>query len=184
MDDKQLIKNWHAHQFVEEDYFSKYVFEYLAFIGFLKRVKFINNDGDSGAIQELKRDDTTREKYLQRVQNVEELRTSWTNIQEELDPRPLGLVEDGGWGVRPIWYWACSCENVENRRTHVCEEQGKIRSLEDWENMVEYWHSIRNNLFHGSKNPQDNRDQILVENGYITLRPLVEIFVEEQNANE
>ena len=60
----------------------------------------------------------------------------------------------------------------------MCEEQGKIRDLNDWENMVEFWHSIRNNLFHGSKNPQDDRDQLLIENGYKTLSPLVGILLE------
>ena len=47
---------------------------------------------------------------------------------------------------------------------------GVIHDLKDWENMVEFWYSIRNNLFHGAKNPQDERDQFLIENGYKTLR--------------
>ncbi|HEX2792143.1 MAG TPA: hypothetical protein VHO23_00250, partial [Candidatus Paceibacterota bacterium] len=67
---------------------------------------------------------------------------------------------------------------------NVCEEQGKIRNLEDWENMVEFWHSIRNNLFHGSKNPQDERDQLLIGNGYKTLNPLVELFLARPIENQ
>lgn len=43
--------------------------------------------------------------------------------------------------------------------------------------MVEFWSAIRNNLFHGTKDPQDKRDRILVENGYKTLRELVEILL-------
>lgn len=92
-------------------------------------------------------------------------------------------MDENSWNVRPIWYWSCSCADVEDRETHVCEEQGKIRDLEDWENMVEFWHSIRNNLFHGSKEPNDERDQLLVENGYKTLRALVEVFIEEEKVS-
>jgi len=94
------------------------------------------------------------------------------------------MVDENSWQLKSIWYWSCSCKNIEDRESHVCEEQGKIRNLEDWENMVEFWHSIRNNLFHGSKEPEDERDQLLVENGYKTLKALVEIFImeEEQNA--
>lgn len=63
MDDNQLIKNWHTRA-SDEDYFSKYVFEYLAFIGYLKRVKFTNEDADSRAIRRLKHDEEYRDQYL------------------------------------------------------------------------------------------------------------------------
>ena len=175
MDDNQLIRNWHARA-ADEDYFSKFVFEYLAFIGYLKRVKFTNEDSDSGAIRRLKHDEACRDSYLERVQATPALTEAWQRIKDELDVRPLGEVEGNGWQAQPIHYWTCS-HNPQNRREHVCEEQGKIRDLEDWENMVEFWHSIRNNLFHGSKNPQDERDQLLIGNGYKTLNPLVELFL-------
>ena len=43
--------------------------------------------------------------------------------------------------------------------------------------MVEFWYSIRNNLFHGTKDPEVERDRKLVEFGYKTLSSLMEIFV-------
>ena len=57
------------------------------------------------------------------------------------------------------------------------KEKGILHSLEDWTNMVEFWYSIRNNLFHGAKTNYLNRDKLLVENGFKTLNPLVEILL-------
>jgi hypothetical protein len=62
--------------------------------------------------------------------------------------------------------------------------KGIIRDLDDWENMVECWHSIRNNLFHGGKNPHERRGQLAVKNGYKTLRPLVEIFLSDEGGDD
>ncbi len=35
--------------------------------------------------------------------------------------------------------------------------------------MVEFWYAVRNNLFHGGKNPTIKRDCFLVEHAYRTL---------------
>ena len=179
MDYNQLIRNWHTKA-ADEDFFSKYVFEYLAFIGFLKRVKFINQNGDSNAVRELKNDTHNMGTYLEKIEQTPELKEAWGKIIHELDARPLGEVDENNGDVHTIWYWSCSCENINNPKNHICEEQGKIRGLHDWKNMVEFWHSIRNNLFHGSKDPHDERDQLLVENGYKTLHPLVEILLSDE----
>ena len=179
MDYNQLIRNWHTRA-SEEDYFSKYIFEYLAFIGFLKRVKFTNQNSDTGAVRELKHDTQSRDLYLESIVTTPELRGAWQLIKNELDERPLGSVDENTGQVDTIWYWKCSCKDIREQKEHVCEEQGKIKDINDWENMVEFWHSIRNNLFHGAKDPQDERDGILVENGYKTLSPLVEILLADQ----
>ena len=36
---------------------------------------------------------------------------------------------------------------------------------------------FRNNLFHGAKDPQDNRDILVAKKGYKTLRGLVDIML-------
>jgi hypothetical protein len=46
--------------------------------------------------------------------------------------------------------------------------------------MIEFWRTVRDNLFHGSKDPESERDQLIVEHGYKTLRPLVEIFLSDE----
>ena len=64
MDYKDLIKNWH-NKASDEDYFSKFVFEYLAFIAHLKTKIFVSNDTDRNAIQKLKQNPTIKNEYLE-----------------------------------------------------------------------------------------------------------------------
>jgi hypothetical protein len=174
MDYYQLIKNWHLKA-SQEEIFSNYVFEYLAFIGFLKRVKYTNKSKDVDAVRALKHDDNFKDLYLAEVDRNSHLANSWHLIIKELNRSRLGVVSKNSDEVESIQYWNCSHDEV-GQRDHECEEQGRIKDLHDWNNMVEFWHSIRNNLFHAAKDPQDERDQILIENGYKTLSPLVQIM--------
>ncbi len=68
--------------------------------------------------------------------------------------------------------WWNSREDQPNKDSKMSE--GRVHSLENWPNMVEYWYSVRNNLFHGGKNPNIGRDVFLVERAFATLRALVE----------
>ena len=45
--------------------------------------------------------------------------------------------------------------------------------------MVEFWYSVRCNLFHGAKYLEKARDKLLVECGYKTLKELLEIFINQ-----
>ena len=53
MDYFELIKNWHqrASSDTTDEYFSKYVFEYLAFIAFLRTQLYPDTKRDVKAIQ-------------------------------------------------------------------------------------------------------------------------------------
>ena len=53
MDYRSLMKNWHEKAKDQNDYFSKYVFEYLAFIAYIKTQKFPTSLHDREAIQRL-----------------------------------------------------------------------------------------------------------------------------------
>lgn len=176
MDYEQLITNWHAKA-DREDYFSKYVFQYLAFIAFLRKKRFTDVDSDRRAIQRLKRDENIRDQYLSLIQERPEICQSWDAIIEELETSPLANEWNGE--VTVTRWWNCSenqCpEDVEN----IDRRRGVIHDLEDWINMVEFWYSIRNNLFHGSKDPGRERDYLAVKHGYKTLRPLVEILLNQ-----
>lgn len=175
-----LIKNWHARA-SDEDYFSKFVFEYLAFVAYLKKKAFRDEQSDRAAIQRLKRDDVRRDRYLQAIERKHEVKRAWEEIKLELERARLGNASGSGDEVEEIKWWNCSHDQLhEKTEADQSRTIGVIHNLRDWENMVEFWYSIRNNLFHGAKNPQDERDQFLVENGYKTLRPLVEIFLSEQ----
>lgn len=181
MDYDTLIKNWHTKA-SNEDYFSKFVFEYLAFIAFLKKKKYTNTRQDREAIQKLKREDDDRQNYLAIVNENSRVKKAWNNIIEELNRARLGNVSRNGIGVKEISWWNCSHNHFDSKTDE--EEQktmGVIHGLDDWENMIEFWYSIRNNLFHGGKDPQDERDQILIKNGYETLQPLVEMFLKNDH---
>jgi len=180
MDYDQLIKNWHAKA-LEEDYFSKFVFEYLAFIAILKKKKFTNASTDRSAIQQLKRDNSTNHLYTQSIQDRQELKQAWEGIKMELDAIPLANETGPGEEFELTKWWNCSSDSPNHPQGERSSRQrGTIHSLDDWENMVEIWYSIRNNLFHGAKDPNDGRDQLLVENGYKTLHSLIEILLSEQ----
>ena len=70
-----------------------------------------------------------------------------------------------GDGIEEIRWWNCSNNQLSSKTSNDEEKiSGVIHGLDDWKNMVEFWYSIRNNLFHGGKNPQDNRDLLFVEN--------------------
>ena len=175
----QLIKNWHTKA-SDEDYFSKYVFVYLALIAFLKKKKFTNTRCDREAIQKLKRDNAVKNRYLEKVFSNALVRKSWENIIDELNRVRLGNVSRNGNGVEEIEYWNCSYNDWRSKTEEDKQKPlGVVHNLDDWENMVEFWYSIRNNLFHGGKDPQDSRDRLLIENGYKTLRPLMEIFIQD-----
>lgn len=174
---EQLIKNWHAKA-SEEDYFSKFVFEYLAFIAYLKTQKYLSNDSDRQAIQKLKQDAAIQERYLECINSKASLKRDWEHIKRELDEVRLGNASRDLNSVEEIAYWNCSHDQLNQMTPEERQiTKGVIHSLEDWGNMVEFWHSVRNNLFHGAKNPEDERDQFAVKYGYKTLRPLMEIFL-------
>lgn len=42
--------------------------------------------------------------------------------------------------------------------------------------MVEFWYSVRCNLFHGAKYLEKARDKFLVECGYKTLKELLKVL--------
>ncbi len=177
MNYNKLIKNWHTKA-ADEDYFSKFVFEYLAFVACLKRKKFTEVSSDRSAIQKLKQDSRTRDLYFQEIESRQNLKRCWAKVKVELDRSRLGNVSQSGEEVQEIRWWNCAHESHKSKtKGEKDKSMGVIHDLKDWENMVEFWYSIRNNLFHGAKNPQDERDQFLIENGYKTLRPLVEILL-------
>ncbi|MDD4910116.1 MAG: hypothetical protein PHR44_05500 [Candidatus Omnitrophica bacterium] len=175
---EQLIKNWHAKA-SEEDYFSKFVFEYLAFIAYLKTQKYLSNDSDRQAIQKLKQAKDIRKKYLERIKSRKFLRKDWEHIKQELDKLRLGNASRDLNSVEEIKWWNCSKNNLDEMSPEERQEiKGVIHSLSDWGNMVEFWCSIRNNLFHGTKDPERERDRFAVEYGYKTLKELMDIFLE------
>lgn len=166
-----LIFGWHKKAREEDDYFSRFVFEYLAFIAHLKNNLFIEETRDRRVIQALKRDQVRRTRYLNYVNNDEQLRCVLQRLMDELKVNPLHNSSlDLDYPEIDIW-WNCSDLQPVPGKT---SRRGVIRSVDDWENIVEFWYGVRNNLFHGGKSPSIKRDQFLVEHAYETLKVFME----------
>jgi len=171
-----LIFNWHVKA-KEGDYFSRFVFEYLSLIALLQNKLFIGVGNDRRAIQALKQDVTCREGYLAMVARQESLGKLWQEVISELETVPLhNSSHDLDYPEICTW-WNCSgfCPEQGNK-----DPKGIIKSSSDWVNMVEFWYGVRNNLFHGGKDPSIRRDCFLVEHAYQTLAA----FMESQLSNK
>lgn len=118
--------------------------------------------------------------YLKLILEDIKITEAWQKIIDELTMARLGKVSENDDSIDEIKWFNCSHKEMNQKSSD--EEQkilGIIHDMEDWENMVEFWHSIRNNLFHGGKDNQDKRDRLLVKNGYKTLKPLMAILLKK-----
>ena len=86
---RKLIKSWHLKA-SEEDYFSKFTFEYLAFIAYVNTLLSRGSRNDRRSIQELKRNNDIKRQYLEKLNNQSGLKRSWERIQRELEKASLG----------------------------------------------------------------------------------------------
>jgi len=165
-----LIVSWHEKA-KEGDYFSRFVFEYLSFIALLQNILYIGAGNDRKVIQALKCDTSRREIYLAAIAGDESLCMLWQEVMAELEQTPLhNSSRDLDDPEIDKWWNNSATVPVENNES----PKGIIRSLSDWENMVEFWYGVRNNLFHGGKDPNIRRDCFLVEHAYRTLDTFME----------
>jgi hypothetical protein len=187
----QLIRNWHNKETSNEDYFSKFVFEYLAFIAYLRTQKYPSSKDDRTALQNLKQDSDLKDTYLNKLNQHE--KNSWNILITEFttnakfgNASSLNGVEELRW-----WNHTCNTDNSDIKKKSGCgdlpygytEFDDNMKSIifneKDWPNMIEFWCAVRNNLFHGSKDPERPRDQLVVKHGYKTLYPLVEMLLSD-----
>lgn len=165
-----LIVSWHEKA-KEGDYFSRFVFEYLAFVALLQNKLFIGVGSDRKAIQALKQDQARGRVYLASIAEHETLRKLWQDVMGELERVPLhNSSRDLDYPEVDVW-WNSDRFKPENDDK---SPKGIVRSLSDWGNMVEFWYGVRNNLFHGGKDPTIQRDCFLVERAYRTLASFME----------
>ena len=156
-----LISEWHKKT-NSGDYFTKYIFEYLAFMAYLRLVKLPSYERESECIKEFKNDSKIRNMYLKMVKDDNALKNVWKDIVDVLQ-------------FEPLMNTSYDLENPEIIRNWN-GKNGVIESINDWENMVEFWVSVRNNLFHGGKDPLSKRDIFLVENAFKTLNKLMNLL--------
>lgn len=167
-----LIIGWHQKAADEDDHFSRFVFEYLAFIAHLRCNVFYQEVNDRHVIQALKRDGTRRGQYVERVKTEKGLLAVLRRLLVELRRHPLhNSSHDPDYPEIDTWW------NSSGPQPTGAEPRGVLRSVHDWENLVEVWYSVRNNLFHGGKNPSVARDCFLVEHAYETLKVFMDTEV-------
>jgi hypothetical protein len=165
-----LIIEWHKKAKLG-DYFSRFVFEYLAFIANLKNHICISAKSDRHAIQHLKRDSAREIRYIKLVMDNKLLRDMWVSVIKELDSNPLhNTSHDLDFPAIDGW-WNNIGDHIDKSNN---SRKGVVISLSDWGNMVEFWYGVRNNLFHGGKDPNIQRDCFLVERAYRTLAAFME----------
>lgn len=164
MSDILLIKNWHEK--AKEDYFSRYIFEYLAFEAFLKNYKYSKeeiqqaskNTNERAYIQYFKADDCYVSKWESLLRRNAKLKDTLQELIDFLKNEPILSRSD---------WW--NCKSFDSRECVKNAPQGTILKEEDFINLIEFWYIVRNNLFHASKNSSNIRDEKLVTYAYKTL---------------
>ncbi|TAN36369.1 hypothetical protein EPN27_01845 [Patescibacteria group bacterium] len=170
MVDISLIKNWHEK--AKEDYFSRYIFEYLAFEAFLKKYKY--NEGEIWSAS----GNTKERSYIQKIKNEGDYADKWralilkSNAHKKM-ARELALLLQREPLLSDVNWWGCSEFNYNDCPSGG--NKGAMLDENDFINMVEFWYQVRNNLFHAGKNPDNKRDETLVMYAYATLS----VFMEE-----
>jgi hypothetical protein len=157
MDSKLLkkVNSWHERAQNEEDPFVQFIFDYLAFVAIINQ-RYSNERDDRHKIQALKRDETIKSTYLNKL--------SKNNVQKIIKTLDVNPITNE---TRSNRYW--TCKNRQN--------EGKINSPEDFRNMVEFIYLARNNLFHGKKGYEINRDILIMEYGFVLIDPLVDVLI-------
>jgi hypothetical protein len=181
-----LIRRWHEKA-LDEDYFSKFTFEYLAFIAFLRTQKYPNSRNDRDALQQLKNDIFTKNQYFTSCSR--RANNSYSKLKDEFSQNARLGNASSLRNVEEVKWWNHVCDADNFCRTPGCMEkpesiqewqngmQGVFYGENDWVNLIEFWATVRNNLFHGSKDPEHDRDKLVVEHGYKTLSTLVKILL-------
>lgn len=165
-----LIASWHEKA-KEGDYFSRFVFEYLAFCALLKNKLYLGAPSDRAAIQQLKQDGQRGNSHVQDIAAEESLQRYWQEVVDELARAPLHNSSHDLDNPEIDRWWNSAGEVPV---MDGASPKGMVRSITDWENMVEFWYGVRNNLFHGGKSPTIRRDCFLVEHAYLTLACFME----------
>ena len=142
----------------------------------VKRIGILTGGGDAPGLNAVIRAVAT--KAINSGYEVIGFEEGWRGLLEKKF-RKLNLSD-----VEEIEWWSCEQEELSQKTTEEKRKvRGVIHSLDDWGNMIEFWYSIRNNLFHGAKNPENERDQFAVKYGYKTLKELMELLISERERN-
>lgn len=173
-----LIKNWHAKA-SDEDYFSRFMFEYMAFTAYLKtqwktedQIKTMRGSSkhvtDRDYIQALKQDSEFGDWWADlaaRSTKDKQLVKTLNELVKFLKKEPLTSQDERWWNFSGFEL---------NQKPSTRKKPGTLEHVNDLDNIIEFWYSVRNNLFHGTKNPSIERDKELVRFAFLTLHAFVD----------
>jgi len=152
----ELIKEWFNRAEKEKDYFTKFIFIFISFVAFISQ-RYGDVERDCEKKRDFKLEKDAKDYYLMQIKNDPHLNECVKKLVDYLNADPIVNI------TRMSDSW-----------------NGKLINIYDWPNLVEYWFRVRNNLFHGHKSPELEKDQILVKFAFETLYPLMKNFIEKQ----
>lgn len=126
--------------------------DFVKFILFFISLEVFVKLKNYNSIRTLKRDDTVKEYFFSNVD-----RDKLLLLKQKLDNKPLENMNPNG-----------------DRRWN-----GTLESEDDFDRIIEFIIRARNNLFHGDKGLDDERDKFIVTQGNLVLQYLVKGFINE-----
>ena len=139
--ERDIIRRWHDRS--QLNYIDLYVNLFISYNAWFKKATKKNRDRD--AIDTLKSRNIIWDEYL-KGNTFYGLRAKVEVIATKTTSAPL-LNFTG-----------------DNRHWN-----GIVKDANDWKNLIEFWYRVRCNLFHGTKSPEDGRDQEVVQLAYESL---------------
>lgn len=102
------------------------------------------------SLRDIKQYDSIKGKFCDKIDQK-----YLVELKRELDEKPL--------------------QNMDPKGDH--RWSGRLSSVNDFDGIVEFIIRARNNLFHGDKGLDEERDLFIVKYGSKILQPLVEVFI-------
>lgn len=153
---KNLINGWRQKAHQEGDPFSKFVFIWFCFNAWIENLSDANSDRKM--IDELK----SRKSNMANFADI--FHTALNSRENYFKSSVTALVHQSQ--EKPI-------ENARDKN----KAPVSIKDEFDFENIVEAIYRIRCNLFHGGKDPDDSRDQVLVKTAQRVLERWIDDLV-------
>ncbi len=153
---KNTVLKWYYRS--QLDYFDQFINLFIAYNAWYKKVTEENND--RRAIDALKLRDGIWKEYLT-GQTMTSLSPHLNRIVEITNEGPL----------------------LNQTRESDVHWDGIVKDSKDWPSLIEYWYRIRCNIFHGTKSPEEGRENELVRLAYESLNVFMGEIVRRMEDN-
>ena len=152
---KNLIRTWRGKSHNEGDQFASFVFIWFCFNAWIEHLS--QKTSVRGMIDELKKKSANMRSIIEAYDNAHASDDFFNNSLGHL----IGQSQE---------------ESIKDARGQ--KQPITIRDENDFANIVEAIYRVRCNLFHGGKDANDTRDQVLVKNAAMILRQWIGKLIE------